>query len=262
MAEHTHHVTDTDAHFQIDAITRSISAVSGKSALIQGDHNSERFSFELSSRIIEGHDMSLCNVVQVHYINIDSATKAQSIGVYDVDDLEVSKEDENKVTLSWLISANATLFAGSLNFLIKFKCVADNGTVEYVWNSGIFKGISVSEGIDNGEAIAVEYSDILEQWRNKLMGNLQAASTVGWVTLPAAAWEGSDNLYSQIVSIDGVTENSRVNLTPSVEQLAIFYNKDITFVTENDGGVVTVYVIGQKPQNDYIIQADIVEVSV
>jgi hypothetical protein len=80
------------------------------------------------------------------------------------------------------------------------------------------------------------------------------------VELLASKWTGGGNLYSQVVSIAGVTENSQVNLAPSVEQLAIFYEKDITFVTENEGGVVTVYVIGQKPQNDYTIQADIVEV--
>ena len=85
--------------------------------------------------------------------------------------------------------------------------------------------------------------------------------TVSEVTLLASAWVGSDNLYSQVVSIDGITENSQVNLAPSVEQMAIFYEKDVTFVTENEGGVVTVYVIGQKPENDYTIQADIVEVS-
>ena len=41
-----------------------------------------------------------------------------------------------------------------------------------------------------------------------------------------------------------------------------FYEKDITFVTENEGGVVTVYVIGQKPTNDYTIQVTITEVDV
>lgn len=86
--------------------------------------------------------------------------------------------------------------------------------------------------------------------------------SVATIDLRSSAWQGSGNLYSQVVAIDGITENSQVNLTPSVEQLAIFYEKDITFVTENDGGVVTVYVIGQKPANDYTIQANIVEVSV
>jgi hypothetical protein len=77
-----------------------------------------------------------------------------------------------------------------------------------------------------------------------------------------ASWIGSNNLYSQVVSIDGVTENSQVDLTPDVEQLEIFHDKDLTFVTENDGGTVTVYAIGQKPTNDYTIQVTITEVYV
>lgn len=82
------------------------------------------------------------------------------------------------------------------------------------------------------------------------------------VDLIAENWVGETNLYSQIVEIDGVTEYSQVDLTPSVEQLVVFYEKDLTFVTENDGGVVTVYVIGQKPMNDYTIQVTITEVNV
>ena len=53
-----------------------------------------------------------------------------------------------------------------------------------------------------------------------------------------------------------------MDLTPSVEQLAVFYDKDLTFVTENEDGVVTVYAIGQKPTNDYTIQVTITEVNV
>lgn len=83
---------------------------------------------------------------------------------------------------------------------------------------------------------------------------------VSEVDLIADKWVGGENLYSQVVSIDGVTENSQVDLTPSVEQLVIFYEKDLTFVTENEGGVVTVYAIGQKPENDYTIQVTISEV--
>lgn len=86
------------------------------------------------------------------------------------------------------------------------------------------------------------------------------AVRLGSVTLLSSAWVGSGNLYSQVVDIDGITERSQVNLTPTVEQMATFYEKDITFITENDGGVVTIYVIGQKPQNDYTIQTNIVEV--
>ena len=96
------------------------------------------------------------------------------------------------------------------------------------------------------------------------LANLPVAATVRQtsVALLASAWAGSGSLYSQTVTIAGITPNSRVDLVPSVEQLSVFYDKDITFVTENDDGVVTVYVIGQKPANDYTILANIVEVNV
>ena len=92
--------------------------------------------------------------------------------------------------------------------------------------------------------------------------NPASSATISEVTLLASKWAGSDHLYSQVVHIDGVTENSQVDLTPSVEQLVVFYEKDLTFVTENDGGVVTVYAIGQKPTNDYVVQITVTEVIV
>ena len=86
---------------------------------------------------------------------------------------------------------------------------------------------------------------------------------IGEVTLLSSTWENvEDNLYSQVVSIDGVTENSQVDLTPNAEQLAIFYDKSLAFVAENEDGVVTVYAIGQKPENDYTMQVTITEVEV
>lgn len=97
----------------------------------------------------------------------------------------------------------------------------------------------------------------------QLLGSFsQAKSRIAYVELLAANWVGSGNLHSQAVEIDGVTENSQVDLTPSIEQLVIFYEKDLGFVTENEDGVVTVYAIGQKPENDYTIQVTITEVDV
>ena len=96
----------------------------------------------------------------------------------------------------------------------------------------------------------------------KMQDKVNKFSTrVSDVILVANKWVGENTLYSQTVDISGITENSQVNLTPSVQQLAIFHEKDLAFVTENDNGVVTVYCIGQKPVNDYIIQATIIEVS-
>lgn len=80
------------------------------------------------------------------------------------------------------------------------------------------------------------------------------------IELLANKWVGDESPYSQIVTIPGTTIYSQIDLTPSVEQLAIFHDKDLAFVTENEDGVVTVYAIGDKPQNDYTMQVTITEV--
>ena len=107
--------------------------------------------------------------------------------------------------------------------------------------------------------------DGVKKYDYNALANLPAATIpprIGEVTLLASAWQGSASPYSQVVTIAGVTENSQVDLTPSVEQLVVFYQKDLAFVTENDGGTVTVYAIGDKPTNNYTIQVTIKEVSV
>ena len=83
------------------------------------------------------------------------------------------------------------------------------------------------------------------------------------ITLLASAWvEEADEEYSQVVSIKDITPNSQVDLQITKEQVAIFREKDITFWAENEDGVVTIGCIGQKPTNDYAIQAQITEVEV
>lgn len=111
-----------------------------------------------------------------------------------------------------------------------------------------------------GGASYEQVSEAVKKYLDENGVESEPIAKIGNVTLLSSNWVGNNSLYSQVVDIDGVTENSQVDLTPSVEQLAIFYEKDLTFVTENAKGVVTVYVIGQKPQNDYTIQVTITEV--
>ena len=82
------------------------------------------------------------------------------------------------------------------------------------------------------------------------------------IDLLANKWVGESSPYSQVVTVPTVTANTQVDLTPSAEQLAIFYNKDLAFVTENEDGVVTVYAIGSKPTQNYTMQATLTEVIV
>lgn len=121
-----------------------------------------------------------------------------------------------------------------------------------------FLEILVDESAPGGHTYTRTDFNLLDM-HNKLNGT---AATIGEVTLLAANWVGDASPYSQVVNIAGVTANSQVDLTPSVEQLVVFHEKDLTFVTENEDGTVTVYAIGQRPENDYTIQVTIKEVAV
>lgn len=157
---HIHSVYDTDPHFTIDPSTRGITNLSTtKVRIMQFDHNSERFTFEIP-RYVDGHDMSTCNRVEIHFKNTSSATKEVSADLYIVNDMQISPDDEDVVIFSWLIEGVSTMYAGPLDFHISFKCMTDL-TIDYVWGTDIFKGMSVGDGLNNGEAVTNKYSDVI-----------------------------------------------------------------------------------------------------
>ena len=167
---HRKGIYDTDLHFVIDPVTRTIRNESGKVTIIQYDHNSERFTFEVP-RYIDGHDMAECNRVEVHYNNI--ATGQTNKGLYEVTDLQVSPDDSRYVTCSWLISQNATRLVGRLAFVVRFECVKlegeEVGEVDYAWNTSPYGEIKIVSGIYNTEEVVYEYADVLAQWKQDLI---------------------------------------------------------------------------------------------
>ena len=163
---HIHSIYDTDLHFIIDPITRKITSESGKVTLMQTDHNSERFTFEIP-RYIEGHDMSLTDAAQIHYNNIETAVpKRQNKDVYPAVDLQVSPDSDDVVIFSWLISGNATQYVGSLNFIIRFVCYENETDIAYQWWSDTYSQIKIAATMDNsGEVVDLDNTDLLETWR-------------------------------------------------------------------------------------------------
>lgn len=196
---HLHSVYDTDAHFCIDPITRRVKEdTSLKTLLAQGDHNSERFTFELP-RIVEGHDMSLCDKVEIHYLNGTNA------GVYEVDDLQISPESEDVVIFSWLVSNNATQNAATLAFAVKLACTT-NGKLDYSYNTLPYEKVSVGKSIDNGEVVVQEYADVLAQWKQDLIdassgsgggSSLPSGGTIGQYLMKQSETDG-DAIWSDV----------------------------------------------------------------
>lgn len=179
---HTHIVTDNDKHFVIDPATREITNESGKIVLAQHDHNSERFTFELPKEAgVDGHNMSLCNKIEIHFTNIELTELDLDIpeeempetimvdgvayvptgttyeGVYESTDVQI---DGDTVTCSWLVSREATQYLGKLEFAVHFFCVGDNGLIEYAWSSAAYSGIDVIKSIYHADAVIGDYDKI------------------------------------------------------------------------------------------------------
>lgn len=175
---HLHPVYDTDPHFSIDSTTRGITYESKeKLVIVQGDHNSQRYTFELP-RYIDGHDMMLCDLVQVHYINIESGGRGRGTGVYKVTDMQLATDDQNTVVLSWLVSQNATKYVGSLNFVLRFACTSGS-KIDYAWSTTVYSAVAIITSIDNADLVVEQYADVLEQWYMDLtMAGVSSVDTI------------------------------------------------------------------------------------
>ena len=271
---HIHEVIDSDKCFTIDPITRLIVNDAGnkKTQLIQNDHNSERFAFQLP-RYIEGHDMSLSNKVEVHYINLDQTSNERSVGVYEVTDLALS-EDNESVLLSWLISNNATKYVGVLSFAICFKCMSDN-VIDYSWNTAINSSIQIAKGMYNSEIITKDYIDVLEVWKEEFMssiglsgGCLRAIDPIGTGSFSMNRIEGSDvgtnsvtlgtgciasgpSCYAEgLYTIAGNYERLNVKTTTSVQIdsksmtcLSIPFDKEVFPISVGDSIIIIVGIV-------------------
>jgi len=85
----------------------------------------------------------------------------------------------------------------------------------------------------------------------------QALIRIASITLDSTQWtQDSDDRWHQVVDVVGttVTDRDKVDLQPSAEQWSVFREKKLAFVTENNGGVVSAYCVGQVPQDSYTIQ--------
>lgn len=169
VVDHKHVVPDSDAYFIIDPYTRQIENTTyNKTVLMRGDHNSERFTFELP-RYVDGHDMSLCNRVIVHFDNVGDSIENVYSDVAYMDDLRLNPDNPETVISSWLIRREATQIVGILSFSLQYQCV-EEGEITYEWNTDSYDDIEIRKSKNNGEAAVINYTNVLEQWRSQIFG--------------------------------------------------------------------------------------------
>jgi hypothetical protein len=112
---------------------------------------------------------------------------------------------------------------------------------------------------DAGARMELKYNADTEIWiDNRITERLPLKSTT--ITLYENKWIEDGLKYSQVVSINGTTANSKIDLQPSPDQLADFVAGGVSLTTVNDNGVITVYAIGATPEGDCSMQVLITEV--
>ena len=92
-------------------------------------------------------------------------------------------------------------------------------------------------------------------------GNVSAPKLTT-ITIPASNWEGSASPYSQVVTVNGVNQNSKLDLQPTPTQIVELQDAEISLMLTNTNGIVTVWAIGGKLDIDYTIDVLITEVTV
>ena len=114
-----------------------------------------------------------------------------------------------------------------------------------------------------GVTIDVEYNRDANKVIADLIALIRNLNRIDYINLLSANWEQKgERLYTQVVTVNGVTANSFIDICFSPTQLETFSAKDLSFSVVNAGGEVTVTCVGQKPMSNYRLQVKITEVSI
>ena len=210
---HSHAVIDDDRHFLIDPDTKQITPAQSDVKIAQHSKNSERLTFEIPSVTVEGHDMTKCNQVAIHFRNVDARTGQESIGIYMVPADDIVTDGANEVTVSWLVDDDATVYAGGLVFSIHFICT-EEGKVVYDFPTLTYTGLIVGETVWNSEVIARKYPDVIANHEARITaleknGGSGEAPTVTNVTVT----DHGDGRFTQVKEFsDGSEEVTEVTV--------------------------------------------------
>ena len=96
---------------------------------------------------------------------------------------------------------------------------------------------------------------------NKIQEMIDAVKPkVTTITLKAASWIGYEAPYYQDVALNFVTENSKIDIQPTGDQLSEWQSEGLAFSTLSQDGYVRVYVTDVKPADDISVQITVQEV--
>lgn len=107
----------------------------------------------------------------------------------------------------------------------------------------------------------IEDNDTTIPVSSAVLSAIEAASSrISTIILEANKWNEESNYWTQVTTVNGVTDKSKIDLQPTAIQIVDLQDSEIALTAENDNGIVTVYAFGNKPNIDYTMQVTLTEV--
>ena len=181
-----------------------------------------------------------------------------------IGDLWQSIVDEGNVTDSF-VYADYVLFVKSPSSDynecgIYFAKVKEFSGSEQVLDA-VTTSITTDEPIEYTKTVAHKLNEKFIPDTIARLKDVPAKPRIATVTLPASAWAGDAQPWSQVVTVNTVTANSKLDLQPTAQQIVSLQNSETTLMASNDGGTVTFWAIGTKPTESYTMQVLLTEVT-
>lgn len=171
---HDYSVIDDDNRFIIDGDTREITNLTGnRPSLMQFDHNCEILTFQMP-RIMEGHDMSLCDEVKVLYRNTGSgtsvATRPVAADVEPINDMMIDEDGDSNIVFSWTIPEFATIYSGTLIFQFKFVCNGDteDAPPKFKLYTEQYSFVEVRPSLDVSKNLNTQFPTLIDEINSRL----------------------------------------------------------------------------------------------
>lgn len=153
-----------DSTLYIDLESRLITIPKSITNLgVESDDEVKKLSFSIPRHY---GDVDLSEFkIRINYLN------TRKMGdVYQVTDALI---DEENIKFSWIVGRNAFIYKGNVTFNVCLRKF-ENDEVIQEFNTTI-STLPVLEGLETGEQAILPYTDILEQWENRLFGTADSA---------------------------------------------------------------------------------------
>ena len=150
-------IRDEEPAIKIDGYKRTLTPEADFNTQIgvTNDYNTNVITFRCI-KTVDGHELFACKKKVIKWHNMSS-------NVMGSDELKNPTETETDFTVTWQVPPEATTKAGTLRIAICFCDIDENNNIIYKWNSLIYNGLQVGQGMDEISVVEISLSNILSK---------------------------------------------------------------------------------------------------